>query len=104
MVVEFFVYGASDFDFVVAPNPAMDSIVFLFNLSQPGDVEISIFNVAGDKIITKNIADNSTFEGINKKTWDACNKYGQKIASGIYIAYLKTLTGSQTTKFAFVKN
>jgi len=98
--LELYVYGS--IDFTVAPNPALNSVVFLFDLIRTSNVDISIFNVAGDKIKTISIPENATYDGVNRKSWDGLNGSGNRIASGIYLAHLKTDFGSQIIKFAFI--
>lgn len=102
-IIEILVYGAMDIEFAAIPNPAKDSVIFLFELPHQTETEISVFTVSGDKIMVLKVPLEFTTEGKNKKSWDAKNNSGGKIASGIYIGYLKTAFGCQTTKFAFVK-
>jgi serine protease AprX len=98
------IYGNVTFDFAVAPNPAIDSVVFLYNLTQPANVEISIYNVAGDRIITRAVDLFHTSPGLNKVSWNAHNESNHEIATGIYIACLHTPFGNQRIKFAYVKD
>lgn len=102
-VIEFNAYSSVKINFTAVPNPASDSVVFLYELSQPISVDIMIFNVAGEKIKTITIDKNSTYEGLNRKTWNITNDSGKKTASGIYLGYLNTESGSDIIKFAIVK-
>ncbi|MCD6162556.1 MAG: S8 family serine peptidase [candidate division Zixibacteria bacterium] len=102
-VIEFNAYSSVKINFTAVPNPASDSVIFLFELSQPVSVDIMIFNVAGEKVKTITIDENSTYEGLNRKTWHAVNDSGKKTASGIYLGYLYTEFGSEIIKFAIVK-
>ena len=102
-VIEILVYGAMDIEFAAVPNPARDSVVFLFELPHQTETEISVFTPSGEKIVLLKVPSEQTTRGKNRKSWNAKNNSGGKIASGIYIGYLKTAFGCQTTKFAFVK-
>jgi len=90
--------------FFVAPNPAHNSIVFRFDPPLIYKGEISVFTVSGDKIITLNTAGQTDPDsnGLVRFLWNAEYKPGHKIASGIYIAHLQTISESHTIKFAFV--
>jgi hypothetical protein len=96
-------YLYPDIVFFTAPSPAKDSVVFLFNLPCRTEAEISIFTVNGERIKVLRIPVEFTTEGQNRKSWDAKNNSGEKIASGVYIGYLKTAFDCCATKFAFVK-
>jgi len=102
LVREITVFGQVSFDFVVAPNPAIDSVVFLFNLKQPSRTEITVFNVAGDRVADLTIQGTDAYAGLNRMSWNATNEFGGDIASGVYIANLRTGSGNETIKFAFV--
>ncbi len=90
--------------FFVAPNPAYNSVVFQFDPPLTVSGEISIFTVSGDKITTLNTSSQiePDSDGLARFVWNAEYKPGQKIASGIYIAHLQTISESLTIKFAFV--
>jgi subtilisin family serine protease len=83
------------------PNPAIDSVIFVYSLDRPSWAEIAIFTIAGDKIDAIRI---NSSPSVNSYIWPAKNRNGESIASGIYIAHLRSSTGSQTSKFAFIKN
>jgi hypothetical protein len=85
----------------VWPNPAVDSVIFVFGHENPSWAEITILSVAGDKIADIRI---DPAYGSNSLIWMARNKKNELIASGIYFAYLKTASGSRTCKFAFIKD
>jgi subtilase family serine protease len=87
----------------VAPNPAINTVVFHFDPPLTSDCTLRIFTVAGDKIATINMTIPFS-EEVDRYEWSATyNSSGDKIASGIYITHLQTVSGSNATKFAFVK-
>jgi subtilisin family serine protease len=84
----------------VWPNPAIDTVVFVFGLDSPSWAELSVFTVSGDKVVSYYL--NSTIR-CNTLTWPAQNANGDNIASGVYIASLKTPYGQKIAKFAYIK-
>ncbi len=84
----------------VWPNPAIDTVVFVFGLDNPSWAELSVFTVSGDKVVSYYL--NSTIR-FNTLSWPAKTAGGDKIASGVYIASLKTPSGFKTAKFAYIK-
>jgi hypothetical protein len=95
------VYGS--FEFAVMPNPATSSADFLFNLTSRSSAEISIFNAAGDKIRRIDLGAADAMVGINRLHWDGLNSSSRPIASGIYLALLRTDSGGSMIKFAYIK-
>jgi len=64
------------------PNPFNIETEISFSLDQSDNVELSIYNVLGQKIL-----DLSTgfFEaGMHTVAWDGTNQAGQTVASGVY--------------------
>jgi len=90
--------------FFVAPNPAYNSVVFHFDPPLTSKGEISVFTVSGDKILTLCTSSQTGSDSnvLTRFLWNAEYKANQKIASGIYIAHLQTLSESHIVKFAFV--
>lgn len=84
----------------VWPNPAIDTVVFVFGLDNPSWAELSVFTVSGDKVVSYYL--NSTIR-FNTISWPAKTNNGENIASGVYIATLKTPSGLKTAKFAYIK-
>ncbi len=85
----------------VAPHPAHDSVIFLFDPPITENSKIIIYTVAGDKVKSIDLVPDG--DSINEKIWDAKNKSAEKIASGFYLAYLHSPSACRTIKFAFVK-
>jgi hypothetical protein len=77
------------------PNPLIISsfeddytfkVIRPLTVVDPGDFEVSIFNVAGEKI--RHLT--STEEGINViARWDMKNESGETVAPGVYLAYFR---------------
>lgn len=99
-VVEIDVGSRKAISLEIWPNPAIDSVVFVFGTETPSWAEINIFTVSGDKVVSYYL--NSTIK-FNTFSWSAQTANGDKIASGVYIATLKTPSGFIAAKFAYIK-
>ena len=86
--------------FYVAPNPAYGSVVFRFNPALASNAELTVFTVAGDKVVRLYLSPPT--DSLDHYDWQAKNSSGEKIASGIYIAHLQSASDCRTIKFAFV--
>jgi hypothetical protein len=68
-------------------NPKSGPVTFQFALSEEADININIFNIAGQPV--KRIQ----FRGlgqINKVTWDGRDEQGRIISNGLYIVYISS--------------
>ncbi|MFZ5517155.1 MAG: M1 family aminopeptidase [Candidatus Zhuqueibacterota bacterium] len=83
------------------PNPFNPTTQIHFQLSQPVEVELSIFNLRGQKIAT--LAQGRMVAGHHALTWDGNDSAGNSVASGVYLYRLKTESFSCTRKLALVK-
>lgn len=70
-----------------SPNPFRPVTCIPFELSEPGNVQITIFNTLGQKI---NTLTNGFFsEGYSQVFWNGLNRDGTPLPSGIYIYRLE---------------
>jgi hypothetical protein len=69
------------------PNPFSDYTHIKYRIQFPGHVNIKIFNILGQEVVTivNDIHDANEYEII----WDGRNAEGVRLASGIYLAVLK---------------
>jgi hypothetical protein len=65
-----------------APNPFTESASFIFYTPFENQIEISIYNVLGEKI--RQLIDNVYPEGTHAVRWDGRNLSGIKVANGVY--------------------
>ncbi len=72
------------------PNPFNPSTKIEFNLEKTSYIQLSIFNVVGQKI--KTIYAGQRDSGINSFSWNARDDYGKRVASGIYFYLLEALS------------
>ena len=65
------------------PNPFPEETDICFEISEPADVKIRIFTVAGRPV--RELERYSLPAGFNTVRWDGRDEYRQKIANGVYI-------------------
>lgn len=68
------------------PNPFNPSTTISFNIETSGEVELSIFNVRGQKIRT--LLQQHLSTGTYEKTWDGLDSFDQQVSSGVYLISL----------------
>ena len=78
------------------PNPSSGGATIRFELGQPGDVELAVFDVLGRKVMT--LVDGAQSVGPHTVRVDA----GQ-LSSGTYIYRLTTAAGAQTRRLTVVR-
>jgi len=69
------------------PNPFNPSTTISFQLLEDGKINISIFNIKGQKVRT--LIDKRCPKGDHSLIWDGKNDYGNPTASGVYFYKLK---------------
>ncbi|MFT5375344.1 MAG: glucose/arabinose dehydrogenase/predicted TIM-barrel fold metal-dependent hydrolase [Candidatus Latescibacterota bacterium] len=69
------------------PNPFNGSTVFRFALSRPGEVELAIYNLAGQRVAT--LEDGAWGVGTHSLSWDGRDESGRALGSGVYFYRLK---------------
>lgn len=69
------------------PNPFNPSTVISYELTNPSNITIEIYNVLGQKIRT--LLDGYQASRSGQVIWDAANDFGQGVPAGIYIYSLK---------------
>jgi len=83
-IIEEGLYTVSDvFNF---PNPFSEGTNFVFQLSNPADVNLKIYNVSGVKIWERRLYGE---EGFNNLYWDGRDMAGDRPANGTYLYFLE---------------
>ena len=83
------------------PNPFNPETWIPYQLSEPGTVEIQIYDTRGKVVRKLDLGMKSTgiyFDQVYAAYWDGTNTTGEQVASGTYFYTLKTNTFSQTKK------
>ena len=73
------------------PNPFREAVEISFALRAPGDVELSIYNAAGQLVSRRRVAGTA---GRNSVRWDGRSAHGSAVAGGIYFARIEAPEGS----------
>ncbi len=72
------------------PNPFVENTTFVYTLSLPADVTITIYTLNGVKIrILEAVADQAGFQQLQ---WDGRDEFGDQIANGAYLYHFKAET------------
>ena len=75
------------------PNPFNSATVIRFALPDAADVDLAIFNLAGQRVAT--LANGIRTAGTYTLRWDGRNDDGRALASGVYLYRLETRDGQQ---------
>lgn len=72
----------SNIDLTNFPNPFNPSTTITFSIPYDSNIELSIFNLKGEKIRT--LARNKYTKGSHSINWNGDDEFGKSVASGIY--------------------
>jgi hypothetical protein len=72
----------------IGPNPITNTAEFAYSVTQPGMVELAIYDVAGRRV--RSLVKGETPAGTYRLGWDARDDGGQAVSAGIYFARLRT--------------
>jgi len=76
------------------PNPFNPSTTIRYELSEPSWVELTVFNVAGQKIVTL-VAEQQN-AGVHNAVWNGTLQDGMPAASGVYFCSLQARSNGKT--------
>ena len=83
------------------PNPFNPTTSISFSLDRNAEVNLSIYNMLGQKVIT--LAEGSKNAGTHTLQWNGLDDAGQSVSTGIYLYRLTSGSQSITKKMAFMK-
>ncbi|MDP8322949.1 MAG: T9SS type A sorting domain-containing protein, partial [Candidatus Stygibacter australis] len=72
-----------------------------FALAVPGDIELAVYNLKGQKVCT--LISETMFNGKHSVSWDGRNSKGKQAGSGIYFYQLKTESETLNRKMILIK-
>ena len=84
-----------------APNPFNGSAAIRFTLPRDGAAELSVYNLAGQKIAT--LAEGFHSRGTHTVHWYGRDEKGGEVSSGVYLYRLRTGTESMARKLVVVR-
>jgi len=85
-----------------SPNPFRDRTKIRFVLSQPGRVDLKLYNAAGQHIKTL-IHGEQTTRGERVLYWDGRNKNRERVRAGVYYYRLKSGSIDQTRRMVLIR-
>jgi hypothetical protein len=83
------------------PNPFNPTIDISYGLPKKENVEISVYDLNGSKMVEYNFTSKSA--GWHEFRWNALDQNDNKVTSGIYILAIKTGSTIKTQKITFLK-
>jgi len=83
------------------PNPFNPSTVIRFEVPHTGHVRLTIHDAAGRRMAT--LVDGRRAAGPHTVTWHGRDDAGRRLASGVYLAQVRTDTGREVHKLTLVK-
>jgi len=83
------------------PNPANPETTFSFTLAHKQDVELTVYNIRGQKVRT--VYEGSADEGAHSIVWNGKDSKGRVVSSGVYFYKLKTESAELTEKLILLK-
>ena len=83
-----------------APNPFNGSTLIRFDLPDDGWVELSVFDVAGQRVAVP--LSGWRRAGRHAVLWDGRHARGHRMASGVYVYRLRTGSHTELRKLALV--
>jgi flagellar hook assembly protein FlgD len=83
------------------PNPFNPSTIIEFSIPKTSGVELSIYNVLGQRIAT--LINGEVTQGVHKVTWNGLTDNGIAVSSGIYFYRLKSGEFSMFKKMILLK-
>jgi hypothetical protein len=83
------------------PNPFNPSTTIAYNISKPGKVALTIYNVKGQKV--RSLVNEIKPIGHYTVTWDGLSENGTKVGSGVYFYRLENNGKSMTRKMVVLK-
>lgn len=70
-----------------SPNPVTSNSSISFELAQPGNVSLEIYDLSGRKIVS--LIDQTMVEGEHSVQWNGCCDNGEPISSGLYLCHIE---------------
>ena len=83
------------------PNPFNSSTVIGFSLPRSQEVELTVYNLAGQKVIV--LVDGEQTAGTHFVRWDGRDEQGRELASGVYLYRQKAGSQVETRKLLLLR-
>ncbi|MDZ7725272.1 MAG: T9SS type A sorting domain-containing protein [candidate division KSB1 bacterium] len=83
------------------PNPFNPTTTIDYQINQPGQVKLNVYNVLGEKV--KTLVNENKIAGTYQVTWEGTNDMNVKVATGVYFYKLEMGDQVQIQKMMLVK-
>jgi parallel beta-helix repeat protein len=83
------------------PNPMNPTTTIRYELASPGVVDISIYNVRGQRI--RQLVNEPTSAGAHEVAWRGLDDVGRRVASSVYFVKMTTGSLTETRKLTVLK-
>lgn len=83
------------------PNPFNPSTTIRFTLTEPGEVELTIRDLAGRFV--KTLVSGRFGTGVHHISWNGTSEAGDEAVSGIYFVHMKNASFSETQKITLLR-
>ena len=83
------------------PNPFNSTTVINFNLPEPAEIKLTVFDVTGNEV--KTILNSHLLAGTNSARWDGTDNFERTVASGLYFIRLRAGQYSRTIKAIYTR-
>ena len=94
-------HGRHKMDAMAMPNPLNPLTVLSFTLSQPGRVQVSVYDLQG-RLVSK-LSDEVRGVGPQSLAWDGSNSRNGHVSSGVYFFRIQAPEGQVVQRVAVVK-
>ena len=83
------------------PNPFNPETRIQIEIPYASFISLKIYNLSGQEILT--VINGNKPPGIYEVTWNGCDKYGNKVSSGVYFYRLESNNFSETRKMILLR-
>lgn len=83
------------------PNPFNPETSIKYQLAGQREVSLKVFNMLGQEVAT--LVNQKQEAGVYRVTWDGTNRFGQRVASGVYLFQLRAGDFQMTRKMVMMK-
>jgi poly-gamma-glutamate capsule biosynthesis protein CapA/YwtB (metallophosphatase superfamily) len=83
------------------PNPAKSAITFQYNLTEPAEVNLNVYNILGQEV--RALSNGIQTAGYKKVIWDGRDNHGRLLGAGVYFCRLQVGTQEQSQKVVWLK-
>jgi hypothetical protein len=83
------------------PNPFNASTTLRYELAQPGQVELVVYDLTGSTV--RRMVSDWQGAGVHSVVWDARDEAGWVVGSGMYVAHLQSGRTAQFIKLMLLK-